>query len=53
MHSIPLDQNKKQKEWKTIQTTAKNNMPQQVLQKLNQRVQQKTDQNHYKKGNKI
>jgi hypothetical protein len=25
MHSLPLDPDKKQKEWKTIQTIAKNN----------------------------
>jgi len=54
MHALPLDPKKKQKEWKTIQTIAKNNnIPQQLLQKLNQRVQQKTDQNPEKKDKKI
>jgi hypothetical protein len=54
MHSLPLDPNKKQKEWKTIQTIAKNNnIPQQLLQKLNQRVQQKTDPNPDKKDKMI
>ena len=54
MHSLPLDPKKKQKEWKTIQTIAQNNnIPQQLLQNLNQRVQQKTDQNPDKKDNKI
>jgi hypothetical protein len=54
MHALPLDPKKKQKEWKTIQTIAKNNnIPQQLLQKLNQRVQQKTDQSPDKKDKKI
>jgi hypothetical protein len=36
LHSLPLDSGKKQKEWKTIQTVAKNNsFPQQLLQKIN------------------
>jgi len=54
MHSLPLDRDKKRKEWKTIQTIAKNNnIPQQLLQKLNQQILQKTDQNSEKKDNKI
>jgi hypothetical protein len=36
MHSLPLDPDKKQKEWKTIQTIAKNNnYLQQLLQEFN------------------
>jgi hypothetical protein len=36
MHSLPLDPDKKHKGWKTIQTIVKNNnIPQQLLQKLN------------------
>jgi hypothetical protein len=53
MHSLPLDPNKKQKEWMTIQIAKNNNIPQQLLQKLNQRIQEKTDQNPDKKDNKI
>ena len=54
MHALPLDPKKKQKEWKTIQTIAKkNNIPQQLLQKLNQSVQQKTDKSPDKKSKKI
>ena len=46
MHSLLLDPDKKHKEWETIQTIAKNNnIPQQLIQKLNQHTQQKTDQN--------
>ena len=54
MHSLPLDPDKKHKEWKTIQTIAKNNnIPQKMLQKLNQQIQQKTDQNSEKNDNKL
>jgi hypothetical protein len=54
MRSLLLDPSKKQKEWKIIQPIAKNNnIPQQLLQKLNQRVQQKTDQNPDKKDKNI
>ena len=54
MHSLLLDPDKKHKEWETIQTIAKNNnIPQQLIQKLNQHTQQKTDQNSEKKDNKI
>jgi len=43
MHTLPLDKNKKWKEWQTIQRIGKsNNVPMQVLQKLNKRTQQKT-----------
>jgi len=46
MHSLPIDPDKKHKEWETLQTIAKNNnIPQQLLQKLNRQIQQKTDQN--------
>ena len=50
MHSLPLDPGKKQKEWKTIQTIAKNNnFPQQLLQKINRQIQHKAS--HKKKKN--
>jgi len=50
MHSLPLNPDKKHKEWETIQTIVKNNnIPQQLFQKLNQQIQQKTDQNSEKK----
>ena len=43
MHSLPLSQNKKQKEWETIQVIAKNNnFPKHLIQKLNRKIQQKT-----------
>jgi hypothetical protein len=43
MHTLPLDENKKRKEWQTIQRMGKsNNVPTQLLQKLNKRIQQKT-----------
>jgi len=41
IHSLPLDPDKKQKEWKTIQTIAKNNNFPQLLQKLNGQIQHK------------
>jgi hypothetical protein len=44
MHSLPMDPDKKHKEWKTIQTIAKNMVPQQLLQKLNRQIQKKTGQ---------
>jgi len=54
MHSLPLDPDKKQKEWETIQTISKNNnFPQQRLQKLNRQIQHKTGQKTEKKDNKI
>jgi hypothetical protein len=44
MHSLPLDQNKKQKEWQTIQSIARNNnFPQHLLQNLNRQIHNKTD----------
>jgi len=44
MYSIPLDPEKKQKEWKTTQTIARNNnSPQNILQKLNRQIQHKID----------
>jgi hypothetical protein len=44
MHILPLEQDKIQKEWKTIKTMGKNNnIPPQVLHKLNQKLKnQKT-----------
>jgi hypothetical protein len=55
MHSLPLDPEKKQKEWKTIKTMARNkNVPQQLLQKLNRQIQHKADHKETeKKDNKI
>ena len=42
--SLPLDQNKKQKEWQTIHSIARNNnFPQHLLQKLNRQIHNKTD----------
>jgi len=42
MHSLPLNQDKKQKEWETIQFIARNkNFPKYLLQKLNRQTQQK------------
>jgi hypothetical protein len=44
MYSLPLDPEKKQKEWEIIQTIAKNNnFPQSLLQKLNRQIQHKVD----------
>jgi len=54
MHSLPLDPDKKQKEWKTIKTMAKNNnFPQQLLQKLNQQIQHKAGHKETEKKDKI
>ena len=42
MHDLPLSQEGKQKEWKTIQTIAKNNnFPKHMIKKLNWKIQQK------------
>jgi len=42
MHSLPLNQDKTQKEWETIQLIARNNnFPKNLLQKLNRQTQQK------------
>jgi hypothetical protein len=46
MQSLPLDPSKKQKEWQTIQTIARNNFPQHLLQKLNRQIHNKTDHTH-------
>jgi hypothetical protein len=44
MNSLPLDSEKKQKKWRTIQTIAKNNnFPQSLLYKLNRQTQRITD----------
>jgi len=50
MYPLPLDPENKQKEWKIIQTMARNNFPQNVLQKLNQQIQHKID--HTQTGEK-
>ena len=43
MHSLPISQDKKQKEWETIQFIAKNNnFPKHLIQKLKWKIQQKT-----------
>jgi hypothetical protein len=48
MYSLPLDQDKKKKEWETIQTIAKNNkFPRHLLHKLNHQIQRKA--NHTRK----
>jgi len=47
MQSLPLDPNKKQKEWQTIQSIARNNnFPQHLFQKLNLQIHNKTDLTH-------
>ena len=55
MHSLLLDPDKKQKEWKTIQTIAKNNnLPQQLLPKLNRQIHHKASHTQTeKKDDKI
>jgi hypothetical protein len=55
MHSLPLDPDKKQKEWKTIESIAKNNnFPQQLPQKLNRQIWHKAGHTQTeKKDNKI
>jgi len=54
MHSQPLDPDKKQKEWKTIQTIAKNNnFPRHLLHKLNHQIQSKANHTHKEKKHKI
>jgi uncharacterized protein with NAD-binding domain and iron-sulfur cluster len=55
MHSLPLDLDKKQKEWKTIQSIAKNNnFPRHLLEKLNHQIQSSIDHmQNGKKHNKI
>jgi hypothetical protein len=55
MHSLPLDPDKKQKEWKTIQSVAKNNnFPRRLLEKLNHQIQSRVDHTQNgKKHNKI
>jgi len=42
MLSLPLDPEKRQKEWVIIQSIAKNTFPQGLLQKLNQQIQHNT-----------
>jgi hypothetical protein len=55
MHTLPLDPDKKQEEWKTIKLIAKNNhFPQHLLQKRNQQIQHKASQKQTgKKDHKI
>ena len=54
MHSLTLDPDKKQKEWKTIKSIAKNiNFPQGLLQKLNHQIQSKANHIHNEKKHKI
>jgi len=54
MHSLTLDPDKKQKEWKTIQYIAKiNNFPRRLLQKLNHQIQSKVNHIHNKKKHRI
>ena len=53
MHFLPLNPDKKQKEWETIQSIAKNNnFPQHLLQKLNQHIQNKSNHPHNEKKQK-
>jgi hypothetical protein len=54
MHSLPLDPDKKQKEWKTIQTIEKNNnFPWRLLHKLNHQIQSKANHIHNEKKHRI
>jgi hypothetical protein len=51
MHSLPLGPDKKQKEWRTIQSIAKNNsFPRRLLEKLNHQIQSGVD--HTQNGKK-
>ena len=44
MHSLPLNSNKKQKEWNTIQTIAKNNgFPTTFIKRINRQIQHNTN----------
>jgi len=53
-HALPLGESKKRKEWQTIQRIGKNNnVPTQLLKKLNKRMQQKTRPPTDKKENEI
>jgi hypothetical protein len=54
IHSLPLDPDKKQKEWKTIQSIAKNNnFPPRLLKKLNHQIRSKANHIHNEKKHKI
>jgi hypothetical protein len=54
MHSLPLDTDKKQKEWKTIKSIAKNkSFPRRLLQKLNHQIQKKIHHINKEKKHKI
>jgi hypothetical protein len=53
MHSVPLDPDKKQKEWKTIQTIAKNNNFPQLLQKLKRQIHHTASHTQTEKKDKI
>jgi hypothetical protein len=53
MHYLPLNSEKKQNKWETIQTIAKNNnFPQHLLHKLNRQIQHNTDHTHTKRNDK-
>jgi hypothetical protein len=54
MNSLPLDPDKKEKEWKTVQTIAKNNnFTRHLLHKLNHQIQNKANHTHKEKNHKI
>jgi hypothetical protein len=46
IQSLPLDPSKKQKEWRTRQSIARNNFPHSLLQKLNRQIRNKIDHTH-------
>ena len=53
MHSLPLDPDKKQKEWEIIQSIAKNNnFPQHLLLKLNRQILHKVNNKETSKNDK-
>jgi hypothetical protein len=52
MYSLPLNQEKKQKEWETIRTIANNIFPKNLLHKLNRQMQHKTDRTQTGKKDK-
>jgi hypothetical protein len=53
MHSLPLDTDKKKKEWTTIQATANNNnFPQRILEKLIHQIQNRNGHTQKEKRRK-
>jgi hypothetical protein len=53
MNKLPLDAEKKQKEWTTIQTIARNNnFPQSLLHKLKSQTQRITDHKQIDRNDK-